>query len=118
MAKKSDFTEEEWDQLRKGATGAGLLVSTSDRSFFDSFKEAGSLAKQLLKPFGIEVLGYVVELGGLAIEPPTATLAQKRAARAASPPLPCPISSRQGSNSRLKIVLTLIPPTITAARPR
>ena len=45
---------------------------------------AGSLAKQLLKPFGIEVLGYVVELGGLAIEPPQATLAEKRAARAAS----------------------------------
>jgi hypothetical protein len=47
MAQKSDFTEEEWDQLRKGATGAGLLVSASDRSFFDSFKEAGSLAKHL-----------------------------------------------------------------------
>ena len=47
MAPKSDFTEEEWDQLRKGATGAGLLVSASDRSFFDSFKEAGSLAKHL-----------------------------------------------------------------------
>jgi hypothetical protein len=47
MATKSDFTEQEWDQLRKGATGAGLLVSASDRSFFDSFKEAGSLAKHL-----------------------------------------------------------------------
>ena len=45
MAQKSDFTEQEWEQLRKGATGAGLLVSVSDRSFFDSFKEAGSLAK-------------------------------------------------------------------------
>ena len=47
MAKKSDFTEQEWERLRKGATGAGLLVSVSDRSFFDSFKEAGSLAKHL-----------------------------------------------------------------------
>jgi hypothetical protein len=47
MATKSDFTEQEWDQLRKGATGAGLLVSVSDRSFFDSFKEASSLAKHL-----------------------------------------------------------------------
>jgi hypothetical protein len=47
MAQKTDFTEEEWGQLRKGATGAGLLVSVSDRSFFDSFKEAGSLAKHL-----------------------------------------------------------------------
>ena len=36
MAGKADFTEEEWDQLRKGATGAGMLVSVSDRSFFDS----------------------------------------------------------------------------------
>jgi hypothetical protein len=47
MARKTDFTEEEWEQLRKGAAGAGLLVSVSDRSFFDSFKEAGSLAKHL-----------------------------------------------------------------------
>ena len=47
MAQKSDFSEQEWEQLRKGATGAGLLVAVSDRSFFDSFKEAGSLAKYL-----------------------------------------------------------------------
>ena len=47
MAQKSDFSEQEWEQLRKGATGAGLLVSVSDRSFFDSFKAAGSLAKHL-----------------------------------------------------------------------
>ena len=31
----------------QGATGAGLLVSVSDRSFFDTFKEASSLAKYL-----------------------------------------------------------------------
>jgi hypothetical protein len=47
MAGKSDFTEEEWEQMRKGATGAGLLVSAADRGFFDSFKEASSLAKHL-----------------------------------------------------------------------
>ena len=47
MAGKSDFTGEEWDQLRKGATGAGLLVSGSDRSFLDTFKEAKSLASYL-----------------------------------------------------------------------
>lgn len=47
MAGKSDFTEEEWEQLRKGATGTGLLVSASDRSFFDTFKEAKSLASYL-----------------------------------------------------------------------
>lgn len=28
-------------------TGAGLLVATSDRGFFDTFKEAGALAKHL-----------------------------------------------------------------------
>ena len=47
MAGKADFTSEEWDQLRKGATGAGLLVSGSDRSFMDTFKEAKSLASYL-----------------------------------------------------------------------
>jgi len=48
MAGKADFTEEEWEQLRKGATGAGLHVSVSDRSFLDSLKEASSFAKYLL----------------------------------------------------------------------
>jgi hypothetical protein len=47
MASKADFTEQEWEQLRKGVTGAGLLVSLADRSFFDTFKEAGTLAKHL-----------------------------------------------------------------------
>ena len=47
MAGKSDFTEQEWEDLRKGATGAGLLVSVSDRSFFDTFKEASSLASHV-----------------------------------------------------------------------
>ncbi len=40
MATKSDFTEQEWESLQKGVLGAGLLVSLSDRSFFDTFKEA------------------------------------------------------------------------------
>jgi hypothetical protein len=47
VAGKSDFTDEESEQLRRGVTGAGLLVATSDRSFFDSFKEAASMAKYL-----------------------------------------------------------------------
>ena len=47
MAGKADFTEAEWKTLQKGVTGAGMLVATSDRSFFDSFKEAGALAKHL-----------------------------------------------------------------------
>ena len=41
------FTDEEIETLRKGATGAGLLVAVSDKSFFDTFKEAGALAKHL-----------------------------------------------------------------------
>jgi len=45
MAKKSDFTDQEWEALQKGVVGAGLLVSLSDRGFFDTFKEAGALAK-------------------------------------------------------------------------
>ena len=41
------LTDEEIETLRKGATGAGLLVSVSDRGFFDTFKEAGTLAKHI-----------------------------------------------------------------------
>jgi hypothetical protein len=47
MAGKSDFTEREWETLQKGVTGAGVLVSVSDRGFFDTFKEAGALAGHL-----------------------------------------------------------------------
>ncbi len=47
MARKSDFTEQEWETLQKGVAGAGLLVSVSDRGFFDAFKEAGALAKHI-----------------------------------------------------------------------
>ena len=42
---------------------------------------AGALAKQLLAPFGITSLGYVVELGGVAILPKQGTLAEQRAER-------------------------------------
>ena len=42
---------------------------------------AGALAKQLLKPFGITAFGYVVELGGVRIEPQQGTLEQQRALR-------------------------------------
>jgi chorismate synthase len=45
---------------------------------------AGALAKQLLQAFNIEVLGYVVELGGIRIDPPAATFADRLAAREAS----------------------------------
>jgi hypothetical protein len=47
MATKTDFTEDEWETLRKGVTGAGVLVSIGDRDFTDNFGEAGALAKRL-----------------------------------------------------------------------
>jgi hypothetical protein len=47
MATKTDFTEQEWETLQKGVTGAGFWMTIADRSFFDTFKEAGALAKHL-----------------------------------------------------------------------
>jgi hypothetical protein len=41
------LTETDIETLRRGAMGAGLLVSVSDRGFFDTFKEAGTLAKHV-----------------------------------------------------------------------
>lgn len=45
---------------------------------------AGALAKQLLAEFGITAFGYVVELGGLRLEPLPGTLEEQRARRDAS----------------------------------
>jgi hypothetical protein len=47
MATRADFTEDEWKTMKKGVTGAGMLVSAGDRDFTDSFGEAGALAKYL-----------------------------------------------------------------------
>jgi hypothetical protein len=47
MATKADFSEQEWETLEKGLTGAGFLVALSDRGFFDTFKEAGALSRHL-----------------------------------------------------------------------
>jgi hypothetical protein len=47
MASKSDFTEQEWKAMQTGVTGAGMLVSISDRDFTDTFGEVGALAKYL-----------------------------------------------------------------------
>jgi hypothetical protein len=67
MATKADFTEQEWDALHKGVTGAGLLVSTSDRGFFDTFKEAGALASEVgdaRKNPSSEVVRELAKTGG------------------------------------------------------
>jgi chorismate synthase len=45
---------------------------------------AGALAKQLLQVFGIRVMGYVVELGGIRIDPPVCSWEERLARRAES----------------------------------
>lgn len=45
---------------------------------------AGALTKQLLGPFGITALGYVAEVGPIAVEPKPGTLQAQRALRDAS----------------------------------
>ena len=47
MATKEDFTEEEWETLQKGVTGAGFWMTIADRGFFDTFKESTSMARHL-----------------------------------------------------------------------
>ena len=47
MATKADFSEEEFETLQRGLTGAGMLASMADRDFTDSFGEAKALAKYL-----------------------------------------------------------------------
>jgi tellurite resistance protein len=64
VATKADFTEEEWDSLHKGVTGAGLLVSVADRDFTDTFGEAGALGKQLRAAHESSTSELVRELSG------------------------------------------------------
>ena len=45
---------------------------------------AGAICRQLLRQFGIETIGYVTEIGGLAVDTPTGTIEEHRAARDAS----------------------------------
>ena len=65
MAKKNDFTEQEWDSLQKGVTGAGLLVSLSEPGFFDTFKEAGALGKHVASAKGRSSSELVRELADI-----------------------------------------------------
>jgi hypothetical protein len=65
MATKADFTEQEWEALQKGVTGAGLLVSLSDRSFFDTFKEAGALGKHFAQAKQSTSSELIRELAGV-----------------------------------------------------
>lgn len=45
---------------------------------------AGALARQMLRVFGIETIGYVTEIGGLAVATPPGTIDEHRTARDAS----------------------------------
>ncbi|HET7128451.1 MAG TPA: hypothetical protein VFJ93_05165 [Gaiellaceae bacterium] len=93
MAGKADFTAQEWESLQQGVTGAGLLVSLSDRSFFDTFKEAGALGKHIAQAKQSNSSQLVRELAnihgtgfGLTSSPDaveTETLAALRSAKAA-----------------------------------
>jgi hypothetical protein len=47
MTTRKDFSPDEWTAIHRGATGAGMLVSLSDRDFTDSFGEASAMSKYL-----------------------------------------------------------------------
>jgi hypothetical protein len=49
MAKKDDFTEDEWTTLEQGVMGATMLVATADPGFFDTFKETKAMAKHVVE---------------------------------------------------------------------
>ena len=65
MATRSDFTEDEWEALQKGVTGAGMLVSVSDRDFTDAFGEASALAKALASQHAQSESQLVRDLAGM-----------------------------------------------------
>jgi hypothetical protein len=65
MASKADFTEEEWKAMQKGVTGAGMLVSVSDRDFTDTFGEAGALARSLAEQHQSNESALIRELAGI-----------------------------------------------------
>src|SRR5215211_5985346 len=62
MAGRSEFSDQEWETLHRGVTGAAL-VSVSDRSFFDSFKEAGALTRHMAEARTAGSSDLVGELG-------------------------------------------------------
>jgi hypothetical protein len=47
VAGRPDFSDEEWDMLHRGLTGAGMWVAVSERGFTSTFKESGALASFL-----------------------------------------------------------------------
>jgi hypothetical protein len=47
MAKKDDFTQDEWTKLEQGVMGATMLVATADPGFFDTFTETKAMARHV-----------------------------------------------------------------------
>jgi hypothetical protein len=58
------LSETDIETLHKGAMGAGLLVSVSDRKFFDTFKEAGVLSKHVAAARGSTESAVVKQVAG------------------------------------------------------
>lgn len=65
MAGKADFTEDEWQTLQRGVTGAGLLVSLAHRDFTDGFGEASAMAHELSDEHTTSPSQLVRELAGI-----------------------------------------------------
>lgn len=64
MASKADFSDDEWNTLHRGLTGAGMLVSISERGFTSTFKETGAMAKFLAKQSQESTSQFARELAG------------------------------------------------------
>ncbi len=64
MVTKVDFTEDEWETLQRGLTGAGMLVSIADPGVMDSFGESSALAKYLSSQRVAGPTELMRELGG------------------------------------------------------
>ena len=47
MARRSDFTDAEWETMQTGIRGAGLLVSGSDRGVLSTLREGRAFATKL-----------------------------------------------------------------------
>ena len=45
MARKADFTQDEWTALEQGVIGAGMLVSVSEPDFTDTISETSALVR-------------------------------------------------------------------------
>ena len=47
MAGRGDFTDDQWNTLHRGLTGAGMWVAVSEKGFTSTFKETGAMASFL-----------------------------------------------------------------------